>query len=310
MAYQISLGSSSYKLSANYFSNNLSRKQTTIVDEGFKMTLDDVASKNFHFTWGDYQAATDILLTEEFDGPSIVTHFPLSPNGSIYANNCQLSYQKAQRYEHKMKASGESANHLFFEYAITQTLFERLVTEESHFLDSFYKRMNSGQSENIYTTMVTPAMRSLIYSMEQQAYHGHLQEIFFEIKTIELFLLQVSDFDKKPENGHKLSKNDQTCLNEARLYIEQNYDQPCSIIELAQKVGINQTKLKAGFKALFGNTVFGYLRDLQMEKGHQLLLKEQLLVGEVADRLGYKHAHHFAAAFKRKFGISPGELRR
>lgn len=74
-------------------------------------------------------------------------------------------------------------------------------------------------------------------------------------------------------------------------------------------VGINQTKLKSGFKQLFGTTVFGYLTDIRMEKARLLILSEKKNVGEVADLVGYQHPHHFAAAFKRKFGYSPGKLK-
>jgi AraC-like DNA-binding protein len=47
-----------------------------------------------------------------------------------------------------------------------------------------------------------------------------------------------------------------------------------------------------------------------MYEAHRLLLDEQMYVNEVADLVGYKHPHHFTAAFKRKFGIMPKELKK
>jgi len=133
--------------------------------------------------------------------------------------------------------------------------------------------------------------------------------VIFE-KASELFLLQVQALEKMPVRRTKLKARDIECLHEARLFIEKNYYTPCTIIDLPRTLGINQTKLKCGFKELFGNTMFGYVKDLQMEKARQLLLDGKLYVNEIADRIGYKHPQHFAAAFKRKFGILPSELKK
>ena len=45
-----------------------------------------------------------------------------------------------------------------------------------------------------------------------------------------------------------------------------------------------------------------------MRTAKQLLVEEKLLVGDVSDRVGYNHPHHFAAAFRKKFGILRGHL--
>jgi AraC-like DNA-binding protein len=146
--------------------------------------------------------------------------------------------------------------------------------------------------------------------MKNAPYSGHLKGLYLEAKAIELFLLQVKQLDQ--QTGPKLSKLKPTDIE--RLYavkehINKYYDQSCSIIGLAQLAGINQMKLKDGFKELFGTTVFGYINDVRMNEAKRLLLDEKLYVNEVADRVGYKHPQHFTIAFKKKFGIAPKELK-
>ncbi|MDR6784983.1 AraC-like DNA-binding protein [Pedobacter africanus] len=68
-------------------------------------------------------------------------------------------------------------------------------------------------------------------------------------------------------------------------------------------------KLKDGFKALFGTTIFGLVRELRMVNARRLLLDEKLQVNEVAEKVGCQHPHHFAVAFRRRFGILPGTLK-
>jgi AraC-like DNA-binding protein len=100
---------------------------------------------------------------------------------------------------------------------------------------------------------------------------------------------------------------DKTRLLEARNIVEQNLKHPCSLIELSRKTGLNDFKLKKGFKALFDNTVFGYLAELRMNLAYKLL-KDGRTVSEVAETVGYKNAHHFTAAFKKHFDILPSKV--
>jgi AraC-like DNA-binding protein len=134
--------------------------------------------------------------------------------------------------------------------------------------------------------------------------------VYLEAKAIELFLLQVKQLDQRDQAAlSKLKPADIESLHAIREYITLHCDHPFSIIELARKAGINQTKLKSGFKELFNTTVFGYLGDIRMQEAKRLLLEEKLYVSEVAERIGYKHPHHFTAAFRKKFGMAPGSFR-
>ena len=83
-----------------------------------------------------------------------------------------------------------------------------------------------------------------------------------------------------------------------------------SIAELSRKAGINQMKLKTGFKQLFNTTVFSYLHFIRIQEARRLLTEENMHVNEVAFRIGYKHPHHFTVAFKKHFNVTPIQLRK
>jgi AraC family transcriptional regulator, transcriptional activator of the genes for pyochelin and ferripyochelin receptors len=82
-------------------------------------------------------------------------------------------------------------------------------------------------------------------------------------------------------------------------------DEPPSLLTLARQVGLNDFKLKRGFRQVFGTTVFGYLHEHRMERARQLLEERRLNVTAVACTVGYANPSHFAGAFKRKFGVNP-----
>ncbi|GAB3894379.1 helix-turn-helix transcriptional regulator [Spirosoma agri] len=56
-------------------------------------------------------------------------------------------------------------------------------------------------------------------------------------------------------------------------------------------------------------TVFGYLNQFKMEKAKDLLTAGQTKISAIARSLGYKHATHFTAAFKKYFGFLPHKIK-
>jgi AraC-like DNA-binding protein len=95
----------------------------------------------------------------------------------------------------------------------------------------------------------------------------------------------------------------------AREIIERQHANPPSLHNLALMVGTNECKLKNGFKALFGTTVFRYLFDFRMKLACQYMLDTGLSIQDIALAVGYEHQSHFSTAFKRMYGISPQEYR-
>jgi AraC-like DNA-binding protein len=83
-----------------------------------------------------------------------------------------------------------------------------------------------------------------------------------------------------------------------------------TIRQVARAVGMNDTSLKRGFRAVFGETVFSFSVRCRMQQALTLLLREQRLsVARVAEAVGYSHQTSFATAFRRYFGISPKDAR-
>ncbi|WP_010250379.1 helix-turn-helix transcriptional regulator, partial [Myroides injenensis] len=94
-----------------------------------------------------------------------------------------------------------------------------------------------------------------------------------------------------------------------RELVSTNLQNPYSIRELSRLAGINEFKLKKGFKEIFSSTIFQYLFDERMELGQKLLLEQDCNIADIAQVVGYKNPTHFTAAFKRKYGMLPKEVR-
>lgn len=160
------------------------------------------------------------------------------------------------------------------------------------------------------TAPVSPEMYFVIANIRNCPYSGTMKRLYMESKLMELYLLQMNSLAASDLHATtKLKKADIEKIYEAKEFIDKYYGEACSIIGLSSHIGLNQQKLKTGFREVLGTTVFGYLSEVRMQEAKRMLIEEKKYVGEVAYNVGYKNPHHFSAAFKRKFGLLPGELR-
>jgi len=153
-------------------------------------------------------------------------------------------------------------------------------------------------------------MISAINAIVGCKYQESLKKMFLLSKSIELLVLQAEAYNKLHNNTNKYLKTeyDKERIIYAREYLISHLDMPPGLSELAKVAGINEYKLKRGFKETFGNTVFGYLADTRLELAKTDLLDRKKSASEIAFELGYSSLQHFSNAFKKKFGVSPREL--
>ncbi len=144
-------------------------------------------------------------------------------------------------------------------------------------------------------------------------YTGDLLRIYLKSKIAELLLPALDRLTAEfPDSGTPipLKKADVEKLYASRQYLLMNMENPPTLKELAQKMGINDFKLKKGYKQLFGTTIFEDFHRTRMERSMQDLLESDKTILEVALLYGYQDVSNFSIAFKRHFGSSPGYFRR
>ncbi|MHA4807469.1 helix-turn-helix transcriptional regulator [Flavitalea flava] len=298
-------------------------------DSGYRMQIDEISFDQIDLKWGSYINPREKLIALHPGKETIVSHFRMvdSPAayptgyraGSLSANQKKwltiaekqfVVYRESSGpYDFSVAPTGEKPRS-FFELALTDSFFTQLFTEESEFLVRFRDQSVCRSPSPDFTGQMVPAMNGIIREMRNNPYDGHLKGVYLEAKAIELFLLQVRQLDQdKKTKRSTLKQGDIDRLQAVREYMDLHYDESFSITGLARMAGINQLKLKNGFKDLFHHTVFGYLGEVRMQEAKRLLLDEKMDIHEVAERMGYKYPHHFTAAFKKKFGVVPRDLK-
>lgn len=166
---------------------------------------------------------------------------------------------------------------------------------------------NAAQTPFNAIRTITPATRMILEQIYNCPYQGRLAELFMECKATELLLRQLWESSQDPApQGPQLAQEDRRRLFQARDLLMQHMEDPPPLKTLAHLVGLNDTKLKRGFRALFGTSVYGYLREQRMEKAKEFLHSGTMNVDETALALGFHDTAHFIRQFKQNFGTTPG----
>lgn len=170
------------------------------------------------------------------------------------------------------------------------------------------KELILGSTDNL---QMTPQMLHVVTEMLTCPLKGNLRSLVMESKVIEFIALQLNQLEKERhiQTVKKIGMADRDAFYALREFLHETFTQDHSLKNLARSFGLNEFKLKKGFKELFGSTVFEYLHDLKMEHAKQLLLGETVYINEVSGLVGYKNPNHFSTAFKKKYGMNPNRLR-
>jgi len=161
--------------------------------------------------------------------------------------------------------------------------------------------------QQVFSPKTTKAMQSVVQQIINCPFWGATKRLYLQSKVLELMALQLDGILGNNTASPSPSLKPDTI---ARIYhaagiLRSQLEQPPSQTELAQQIGVSDRTLRRGFQTLFGMTVCGYLTEQRLIQAEQLLRHTNLTVAEVAHRIGYSNQGHFAAAFKRKFGITP-----
>lgn len=92
-------------------------------------------------------------------------------------------------------------------------------------------------------------------------------------------------------------------------FIEQHLHTELSLDTICHHAALSKSVLQRKFRQELGLTVTDYIRTRRLAVVKAKLMHEGISIGEAAYLAGYNHVSNFVTAFKRQFGMTPGELK-
>jgi len=132
------------------------------------------------------------------------------------------------------------------------------------------------------------------------------------LDTLMMYILRAW-FDEQAEQrsptGWAAALND-PAITAALRGIHREPARPWTVEGLGAQAGLSRAAFAKRFTALVGQPPLGYLTWWRITTAALLLRDTKSPLGSVAARVGYTSEFAFARAFKREYGVAPGEYRR
>lgn len=173
----------------------------------------------------------------------------------------------------------------------------------------------SGPLEPFFVELpATAAMRMAAHSLMDMPVQAAWRDRYLHCKVTELLLLAASVLlgqqTAAKDATLPLTRTDIDALHAARDILVACMEQPPTLKALARSVGINECKLKRGFVQLFGMTPYTWLRQARLDQAWRYLESGAMGVCEACMAVGYVSPSNFISLFRRRYGVTPGEIRR
>jgi AraC-like DNA-binding protein len=108
----------------------------------------------------------------------------------------------------------------------------------------------------------------------------------------------------------KITTADLAKYEQVKNLILQDITAHYTIADLSARFAVKESKLKAGFKLLYGESIYSYLKQQRLMRAIHLLSTTDDNIRQIALRCGFAHATNFIAAFHKKYKVRPSHYRR
>lgn len=231
---------------------------------------------------------------------------------SIASGHQNLFYIPDTEFYVEPQANDEE--NITLQIQFTEAYFKRLMPVDAPLFSAFTNNINNGRFAilNPADLAITPKMYDVLNNIVHCEKEGIIKQLYIEANVLKLLQLQFEQYEVATQKKECSFVKDYDIdkLFQAKKLLEENITSPYSLIELAHKTGLNDFKLKKGFKELFGNTVFGYLHEIRMQKAREMLFDTNVSIAEVSEYCGYSYIQSFIKAFKLKYGMTPEKFRK
>jgi AraC-like DNA-binding protein len=286
-----------------------------------KMIFHELKGGGFTIVYSHYIVEKDVTLEAHLDSPILEFQLACKNNVSFTRKGLGEVYMLEKQFNLFYTPTWDTACDLKsgLEYS---TL---VITFDAHYLDKLAPHFPFLEAFLQHVRAGCPAILSDIYNyaniqmmgIAHDILYGDFSEkvknLYVEAKVMELLIQaldKVGHFHNNTAARIVLRPYDIERIKEAAELLIQNMDNPLTIVELAHRVGLNDYKLKKGFKQIYGTTIFNYFMSARMERAKSLLEETNIPIMDIAYMTGYRNISNFITAFRKNFGGSPGSLRK
>lgn len=154
---------------------------------------------------------------------------------------------------------------------------------------------------------VADAMSALVRALDEGAPNLYAETFAYAVATHLLSGHWRGGAEADPRTDGRITDSR---LARVLEYMSVHFAEPLDLTRLAREAGVSKFHFARLFRERVLTTPHRHLVELRLAAARRMLAATDRRVSEVAFACGYENAAHFGAAFRRRYGVSPGAFRR
>jgi AraC family transcriptional regulator, transcriptional activator of the genes for pyochelin and ferripyochelin receptors len=282
-----------------------------------KILLQQIQAGEITMVYAVFRVDEDLALDFQCAPGSLQAHVALKNDSHYYVRDIGNLYLAEGQFNIVDAAQLEGTYFLehgreyrSLHFVFSASYLDRLLPV-FHYLEEWLASETS-QPRLLFTvhSWLSEQMKNIIDSILQCTYQEEMQQFYRELKAKEFLCLSLMPGSREITPSVRLTRRNIALIHESKHVLDNNFDQHITIGSVAQQVGMNEFRLKAGFKQVFGISMFDYLIKTRMQAARNLLLETDKPIKEIAALTGYATKQSFLNAFKKYFHDTPGSFRK
>ena len=183
----------------------------------------------------------------------------------------------------------------------------------------FDRNLQGRVTANVYRCLVYAMIGSLLEGASQGGYKDAARDLkfpdgdFLKMTTEEMqarFQELLEEICGNIRSRQKETAQDQTLSRKIQEYIQENYhDADLNISITSQHFDLTPAYLSSIYKKQTGGSLLEYINTVRITHAEEFL-EQGYSVVEVAQMAGFRDSGTFIRAFKKKMGITPGQMKK
>lgn len=194
--------------------------------------------------------------------------------------------------------------------AIDPSYFDNLLPDDEHWAEELRLKIQKNEAALSPNSVIASEQHHTLRQVLENPLTGKMRVQMQEAALCQLLLQNLhQSFCQHDKPVVRINPIDREIIRSLKDHLSKTFSEDHSLSELARQFGMNQNKLSTLFRQLYNMSIFDYLASLKMDHAKMLLERERMRVKDIAPLIGYKNPHHFTAAFRKKFGYTPSQVR-
>lgn len=195
---------------------------------------------------------------------------------------------------------------------ITPLYLNQMFNLDAEPLPLNFKSMLNLERDITAVIPMTSQIKTIVSDMISPPFTGALLNQYLQAKMTELLchtIFSMFSPELTFQENNQLSRQKSEVMKKLLQILEEQYNAPPCLEQLAKQLSISRSSLTSTFKTSYGITISDYVFQKRMDKAQLLLRTGKHTVLEVALEVGYDDQSSFGRAYKRYFNYPPNDER-